>query len=264
MRVFLELSFDGREFHGWQRQPNGVTVQETLEEKLSLFTGEPMSIMGCGRTDAGVHANYFVAHSDWPDASPNSKRFKDWEEAAWKLNGMLPPSIAIHRISEVEDKAHARFDAIERGYVYKMHLHKDPFAHGRSTRLMRTMNFDRMKEAIPYLIRHGDFASFCKSGSDQQTTTCDVRFAELRLGADANEWEFEIRADRFLRNMVRAIVGTLFEIGQGRLAPSDMADIIERKERSSAGASAPPDGLYLHHVKYPSFQSFKLVNPIQI
>lgn len=256
----MELSFDGSAFHGWQRQPNGITVQETLEEKLSLFTGEPMAIMGCGRTDAGVHARYFVAHADWPEISDKSKRFKDWDEAVWKLNGMLPSSIAIHKISEVEEKAHARFDAIERGYVYKMHLHKDPFVHGKSTRLMRTMDFDRMKEAVPYLVRKGDFASFCKAGSDQLTTICDVRFAELRQGESSSEWEFEIRADRFLRNMVRAIVGTLFEIGQGRMAPEDMLKILERKERSSAGASAPPDGLYLHHVQYPTFEPSYAVN----
>ena len=115
MRVFIELSYDGAPFHGWQRQPHCLSVQEVLEEKLGLFVGQPVPVMGCGRTDTGVHASYFVAHADWPEDSPKAKRFKDWNEAAWKLNGMLPPSISIHRISEVAANAHARFDATERG-----------------------------------------------------------------------------------------------------------------------------------------------------
>lgn len=254
MRVFIELSYNGAPFHGWQRQPHCVTVQQVLEEKLALFTGSPVPVMGCGRTDTGVHAAYYVAHADWPVDNPKSKRFKDWREAAWKLNGMLPPSIAIHRITEVAPNAHARFDAVERGYVYRMHTHKDPFLDGWSARVMRQTDFERMQAAIPHLIREGDFAAFCKSGSDVKTTVCDVRFAELRKDALGEQWEFEIRADRFLRNMVRAIVGTLLEIGQGRMEPEAMQTVIETGMREEAGASAPGEGLYLNRVIYPDFE----------
>lgn len=252
MRVFIELSYDGAPFHGWQRQPHCLSVQQVLEEKLALFTGEPMPIMGCGRTDTGVHASYYVAHADWPIDSPKAKRFASWEEAAWKLNGMLPPAISIHRISEVAANAHARFDAVERGYIYRMHTYKDPFLVGRSVRVMRQTDFDRMREAIPQLVRRGDFAAFCKVGSDNKTTLCDVRFAELRQVGEG--YEFEIRADRFLRNMVRAVVGTLFEIGQGRMNPSDLEAVINAGDRGAAGASAPGEGLYLNRVVYPDFE----------
>ncbi len=251
MRVFIELSYDGAPFHGWQRQPHCLSVQQVLEEKLALFVGQPMPVMGCGRTDTGVHASYFVAHADWPEESPKAKRFSDWNEAAWKLNGMLPPSISIHRISEVAANAHARFDAIERGYVYRMHTYKDPFLVGRSARVMRQTDFERMQLAVPHFIRQGDFAAFCKSGSDNKTTLCDVRFAELRQVGDG--YEFEIRADRFLRNMVRAVVGTLFEVGQGRMEPDEVLSVIESGDRSAAGASAPGEGLYLNRVVYPGF-----------
>ena len=255
MRVFIELSYDGAPFHGWQRQPHCLSVQQVLEEKLALFVGQPMPVMGCGRTDTGVHASYFVAHTDWPEESPKAKRFSDWNEAAWKLNGMLPPSISIHRISEVAANAHARFDAIERGYVYRMHTYKDPFLVGRSARVMRQTDFERMRLAVPHFVRQGDFAAFCKSGSDNKTTLCDVRFAELRQVGEG--YEFEIRADRFLRNMVRAVVGTLFEVGQGRMEPDEVLSVIESGDRSAAGASAPGEGLYLNRVVYPGFSSLE-------
>lgn len=255
MRVFIELSYDGAPFHGWQRQPHCLTVQEALEMQLERFTGQPVPVMGCGRTDTGVHAAYYVAHADWPEAGSKAKRFKNWEEAAWKLNGMLSSAIAIHRITEVAPTAHARFDAIERGYVYRMHMYKDPFLMGRSARIMRATNFERMQSAVPLLVRKGDFSAFCKSGSDVKTTVCDVRFAQLRSVAHEGQWEFEIRADRFLRNMVRAIVGTLLEIGQGRLEPAELVHIMETGDRSMAGASAPGEGLYLNRVMYPDFDS---------
>ena len=251
MRVFIELSYDGAPFHGWQRQPHCLSVQQVLEEKLALFVGQPMPVMGCGRTDTGVHASYFVAHADWPEDSAKAKRFSDWNEASWKLNGMLPPSISIHRISEVAANAHARFDAIERGYVYRMHTYKDPFLVGRSARVMRQTDFERMQSAVPHFVRQGDFAAFCKSGSDNKTTLCDVRFAELRQVGEG--YEFEIRADRFLRNMVRAVVGTLFEVGQGRMEPDEVLSVIKSGDRNAAGASAPGEGLYLNRVVYPGF-----------
>ncbi|MDA0913254.1 MAG: tRNA pseudouridine(38-40) synthase TruA [Bacteroidetes bacterium] len=257
MRVLIELSYDGASYHGWQRQPNGFTVQEELETKLSVFTGTAVSIMGCGRTDAGVHASYFVAHADWPMDSSKSKLFSDWKEAAWKINGMLPPAVAVHRISEVDSKFHARFDAIERGYIYRMHTYKDPFLVGRSARIMRDTDFTKMNEAAKYLIREGDFAAFCKTGSDQKTTQCNVTFAEFRCNDAGDQWEFEIRANRFLRNMVRAIVGTLLDVGQGRTSLDEWIAIIQDGTRSDAGASAPAEGLYLNRVVYPGFESLQ-------
>tara|TARA_B100000768_G_scaffold178876_1_gene195440 strand:- start:1971 stop:2774 length:804 start_codon:yes stop_codon:yes gene_type:complete len=254
MRVFIELSFDGNAYHGWQRQPNGITVQEELERVLSLFTGTDMAVMGCGRTDAGVHATYFVAHAEWPEDAPRIKRFKDWKEAVWKLNGMLPKAIAVHRISEVHEKAHARFDAIERGYVYYMHNSKDPFLVNRSARIMRSVDFERMQLAAPLLIQNADFAAFCKSGADQKTTICDVRESRIVAIDGGSRWKFEVTADRFLRNMVRAMVGTLLEIGQGRIEPDELLAVLESKDRSKAGASAPADGLYLDRVVYPDFE----------
>jgi len=255
MRVFIELSYDGTPFHGWQRQPNALTVQEVIEAQLALFTGVQVPIMGCGRTDAGVHASYFVAHADWPEHSPKSKQYRDWSEAAWKLNGMLPKSIAIHRITEVSNTAHARFDALERGYVYRMHTYKDPFLEGRSVRVMRETDFTAMQKAAQLLIRKDDFAAFCKAGSDQKSTICDVRYAELREDVKEEQWTFEIRADRFLRNMVRAIMGTLFDVGQGRMNPEDILRVIQRGDRSEAGASAPGSGLYLNQVTYADFKA---------
>ncbi|MGY8942071.1 MAG: tRNA pseudouridine(38-40) synthase TruA [Flavobacteriales bacterium] len=250
-RVFIELSYDGSDFHGWQRQPDRLTVQQVLEEQLQVFMAQPIPVMGCGRTDTGVHASYFVAHADWPENSPRTRQYRDWEDAVWKLNGMLPPDVALKRIVPVHPKAHARFDANERGYVYRMHFQKTPFLKGRSTRIYGATDFDRMQAACAYLVGKRDFASFCKLGSDQGTTMCDVRSAEM-VKLNENEWQFVIRADRFLRNMVRAVIGTLLEIGQGKKEPEDMLQVIEALDRSVAGKSAPSDGLYLNEVNYPS------------
>lgn len=250
MRLFIELSYDGAKFHGWQRQPASSSIQEEIEKQLEQFLGERVPLMGCGRTDTGVHASYFVAHCDWPSASERAKRYRDLEEAAWKLNGMLPNEIAIHRMVRVHAKAHARFDAIERGYVYRMHQMKNPFLLNYSARIFRETDFDKMGEACRYLVRKGDFSAFCKLGSDQGTTICDVREAKM-VQISESEWQFEIRADRFLRNMVRAIVGTLLDVGQGRRAPEDMNAIFDSGLRSEAGKSAPANGLFLSQVRYP-------------
>ena len=250
MRLFIELSYNGSPFHGWQRQPTSTSVQEEIETQLTRFLGERVPLMGCGRTDTGVHASYFVAHCDWPEASERAKRYGDWEEAAWKLNGMLPNEIAIHRMVPVHPKAHARFDAIERGYVYRMHQMKSPFLLNHSARIYRKTDFARMQEACRYLIRKDDFAAFCKLGSDQGTTICDVREAKM-VQINDQEWQFEIRADRFLRNMVRAIVGTLLDVGQGRREPEEIEAILSSGLRSEAGKSAPANGLFLCQVRYP-------------
>ena len=249
MRVFLELAYDGTRYHGWQRQPQSITVQEVLEDTLARLFGGPCPVMGCGRTDAGVHAKYFVAHAELPDASVE-QRVATWEEAVLKLNGMLPPDVGIFAMHEVGAKAHARFDATERGYTYYVHNVKDPFLEGRSTRVYGDLDVEAIETACKHLIQKGDFASFCKAGNDQGTTICDVREARWEtLGP--HRWAFHITADRFLRNMVRATVGTLIEVGKGKRHPEDMVDVLAAKERSAAGKSVLGCGLYLTRVVYP-------------
>ncbi len=249
MRVFLELAYDGTRYHGWQRQPESITVQEVLEDTLARLFGGPCPVMGCGRTDAGVHARYYVAHAELP-VQRLSERVKSAEEAVLKLNGMLPPDVGVMALHEVKPTAHARFDAVERGYVYRIHNAKDPFLEGRSTRIFGELNVPAMHAACAHVVRKGDFASFCKAGSDQGTTLCDVRQARWEQVAP-HQWEFTVVADRFLRNMVRALVGTMLEVGKGKRHPDDLRDVIEAADRSAAGKSVAGGGLYLNHVVYP-------------
>lgn len=249
MRVFIELAYDGTHYHGWQRQPESISVQEVLEETLARLFGGPLPVMGCGRTDTGVHAKHFVAHADLPDGTLGG-RVQSWEEAVLKLNGMLPSDVSIFAIHEVAPKAHARFDAIERGYTYLVHNAKDPFLVGRSTRVFGDLDVMAIEKACQHLVRKGDFASFCKSGTNQGTTLCDVRRATWET-LSPTRWAFHISADRFLRNMVRATVGTLIEVGKGKRSPDDMIDILEARDRSAAGKSVLGCGLYLTNVAYP-------------
>ena len=250
MRVFLELAYDGTRYHGWQRQPDSITVQEVLEDTMARLFGGPCPVMGCGRTDAGVHAKYFVAHATLPDGALGT-RVSSAAEAVLKLNGMLPHDVSLFSMVEVGDKAHARFDAIERGYVYSVHTQKDPFLEGRSTRVYGDIDWARMQEACRHLLVAKDFASFCKAGSDQGTTLCDVREA-MWTQAGPHHWEFSIVADRFLRNMVRAVVGTLLEVGKGKRNPDDLVAILEARDRSAAGKSVLGCGLFLNRVVYPA------------
>lgn len=250
LRVFIELAYDGRPYHGWQRQPQSNSVQEELETALTQLMRLPVTVVGCGRTDTGVHASYYVAHVQFETSPLEENRLQDWEQVVHKLNGLLPEAIAVFRIAEVHPKAHARFSATERAYRYMLHNRKEPFLHGRSSRIYGGLDVSAMQLAAEMLVRKADFAAFCKSGSGAQTTICDVRHCRfVQLGA--HEFEFQITADRFLRNMVRAAVGTLLEIGKGKRPPSDMERILDSKDRSQAGKSAPPDGLYLAHVAYP-------------
>ena len=249
MRVFLELAYDGTRYHGWQRQPHSVSVQEVLEDTMARLFGGVCSVMGCGRTDTGVHAKYFVAHAMLP-AGCLGERVASLDEAVLKLNGMLPHDIGIYAMHHVGDKAHARFDAVERGYTYWIHTQKDPFLDGRSTRIYGELDLAAMEAASKHLVCKGDFASFCKAGSDQGTTICDVRKAKWEVLAP-HRLAFHISADRFLRNMVRATVGTLIEVGKGKRQPDDLVDILEAKDRSAAGKSVLGCGLYLTQVVYP-------------
>ncbi|MDA0939972.1 MAG: tRNA pseudouridine(38-40) synthase TruA [Bacteroidetes bacterium] len=249
MRVFLELAYDGTRYHGWQRQPESITVQEVLEETLARLFGGPCPVMGCGRTDTGVHAKYYVAHVQFPDEVLGD-RVASWEEATLKLNGLLPSDIGIYAMHQVGEKAHARFDATERGYTYYVHNVKDPFLEGRSTRIYGNLDVEAIEEACQHLVQKGDFSSFCKAGTGQGTTICDVRSARWEtLGP--HRWAFHITADRFLRNMVRATVGTLLDVGKGKLSPSDLPAILAAKDRRAAGKSVLGCGLYLTQVKYP-------------
>ena len=255
MRVFIELAYDGTNYHGWQRQPVAITVQQVVEEALERLCGAKCAIVGCGRTDAGVHASYFVAHAVLPDSS--GKRFESLDQLAFKLNGVLDFDIAIFSIKEVSEKAHARFDALERSYTYWIHTEKDPFLHGRSARVYGDLDMSSMQIAASNLIFNGDFASFCKTGSDVKTTICDVRKVDISMVPDSLRSgsvgiRIDIEANRFLRNMVRAIVGTLIEVGKGKVSQDEFIEVIASCDRSRAGKSAPACGLYLARVDYPA------------
>ena len=242
-RYFIYLSYDGSNYHGWQVQPNAPTVQEKLESALSLLMRTPISVTGAGRTDTGVNASTMVAHADFSEEI-------DCKQIAYRLNKILPPDIAIHYIRRVKDSAHARFDATSRRYRYYVSTAKNPFNRRYTCRLTGEIDFDAMNEAAAVLPEYTDFTSFSKLHTDTKTNNCKIAYARWsRLSAD--EWVFEIEADRFLRNMVRAIVGTLLMIGRGKIAKEQIREIIEKKLRSEAGDSAPAQALFLEEVKYP-------------
>ena len=242
-RYFIYLSYDGSNYHGWQVQPNAPTVQEKLESALSLLMRTPISVTGAGRTDTGVNASTMVTHADFSEEI-------DCKQIAYRLNKILPPDIAIHYIRRVKDSAHARFDATSRRYRYYVSTAKNPFNRRYTCRLTGEIDFDAMNEAAAVLPEYTDFTSFSKLHTDTKTNNCKIAYARWsRLSAD--EWVFEIEADRFLRNMVRAIVGTLLMIGRGKIAKEQIREIIEKKLRSEAGDSAPAQALFLEEVKYP-------------
>lgn len=245
MRFFIRFAYDGTAFHGSQRQPNGVTVQETMEQALAMIFREDMPLIFAGRTDAGVHAREMYAHFDINDnqsSMVNNLKFR--------LNGILPDSIAIYDIFRVTDDAHARFSAKRRTYEYHVIDHKDPFLLPYATRLRTPIDFVAMNEAARYLIGRQDFASFCRTHTDVKTTICDLTQAEWKELGNGHA-VFTISADRFLRNMVRAVVGTLFQVGIGKITKEQFAEVIAQQNRCSAGDSAPAQGLYLTHIEYP-------------
>lgn len=245
MRYFIKFSYLGTEFHGSQRQPNGITVQETMEQALKMIFREDVPLTFAGRTDAGVHAREMYAHFDLANSqlpiAPN---------LVFRLNGILPNSIAIHDIVPVTDEAHARFTAKSRTYEYHIVDHKDPFLHDLATRVRPGLDFNAMNEAAKYLIGRQDFASFCRSNTDVKTTICDLTYAHWEVKENGHA-VFTITADRFLRNMVRAVVGTLFEVGRGKMTPEQFSEVISQHTRTAAGDSAPAEGLYLTQIIYP-------------
>lgn len=242
-RYFIYLSFDGTNYHGWQIQPNGESVQETLMKALSTFLRREIEVVGAGRTDAGVHARLMVAHFDFDTEL-------DGEVVTDKLNRLLPPDIAVYGVRRVKPEAHARFDATSRTYKYYIHTRKDPFRRGYSWRIFQPLDFERMNEAAQTLFDYTDFTSFSKLHTDVKTNNCRIMLARWEQMGDG-EWVFTIRADRFLRNMVRAVVGTLVEVGRGKLTVDGFRRVIEEKNRCSAGTSVPGHALYLTDVSYP-------------
>lgn len=246
MRYFLRFAYDGTAFHGSQRQPNGVTVQETMEQALALIFREEVQLTFAGRTDAGVHAHEMYAHFDIGDEEMR----REGERLVFRLNGILPDSIAIFDIYPVKENAHARFDAVRRTYEYHIIDHKDPFLCKQATRIRPGLDFAAMNESAKLLIGKQDFASFCRTNTDVKTTICDLKQAEWKE-LDNRHAVFTISADRFLRNMVRAVVGTLFEVGRSKMTKEQFAEVITQHNRCAAGDSAPAEGLFLTHIEYP-------------
>lgn len=242
-RYFIQLAYDGSDFNGWQTQPNEPTVQDELTRVLRLtFNQDDLKIIGCGRTDTGVHASCYYAHFDLNNA------IDDIGKSIYKLNNFLPFSIAIKDIIKVEKDAHARFDAKSRTYHYYLHQEKNPFLQEYSLLLLRPLNFDLMNEAANMLLDYSDFSAFAKLGSDNKTVICKLSAAKW-VKTD-KQWRFEITADRFLRNMVRAIVGTLIEVGLGKISIDAFKNIAESGSRQKAGVSAAANALFLSDVKY--------------
>lgn len=241
-RYLFELAYDGNSFCGWQKQPNAPTVQEAIEGALSqLHSNALIEIVGCGRTDAGVHAKHYVLHVDLPE-------IEQVDKFIFKLNRLLPGSVVVHKVRSVAPEFHARFDATSRTYRYFIHHFKDPF-QANSWHLPKSLRYDRMNEAAKALLGTQDFSSLAKTHTDVKTHICTVSHAEwvqIENGA-----YFEIRADRFLRNMVRASVGTLVDIGLDKLQIEDMAKILAAKDRQAASKSVPANGLFLWKICYP-------------
>ena len=242
-RYFIYFSYDGAAYHGWQVQPNAITVQQVLEEALAKLVRQPVPLVGAGRTDAGVNAACMVAHGDFPAEL-------DTRQLVYKLNKILPPDIAVSDVRRVKDDAHARFDALSRRYNYRVVTAKSPFARKYACRVMPGIDFDAMNRAASVLYEYTDFTSFSKLHTDVKTNNCKVTFAQWRQVGEC-EWVFEIEADRFLRNMVRAIVGTLLRGGRGQMTLDGFRAVIENKARGEAGESAMGEALFLVDVKYP-------------
>jgi tRNA pseudouridine38-40 synthase len=246
-RYFLTLSYDGAFFNGWQVQQNTPnTVQQVLEEKLRMLLKEKIKVTGCGRTDTGVNARNYVAHFDSSEGSLMANK----EHWIYKVNTVLPPAVAIQDIRTVTNEAHARYDASRRVYHYNLIRRRDPFRNRYAWYLHGELDFDLMNEAAALLKELSDFTSFSKLHSQSKTAICAIDTARW-LPAGPDEWKFIIGADRFLRGMVRAVVGTLVLVGRKKLTVKDFSQIIHAKDRKSAGSNAPAQGLFFAGVKYP-------------
>ncbi len=250
-RYFLELAYDGTQYHGWQLQPNAVTVQQKLNEALTTLLRQPADTTGAGRTDTGVHARQLYVHFD----SQNENLITQRSGFVASLNALLPPDVAVKRIFPVAADAHARFDAVLRSYEYHIHFSKDPFKNNYSWQLRDVPDITLMNQAAQILTEYTDFSCFSKSNTQVMTNNCRLSRAEW-LQQPGGGMIFHISADRFLRNMVRAIVGTLLMAGRREMEPEAIRQIMESKSRSKAGASVPARGLCLTEVRYPYISPF--------
>lgn len=247
-RYFIQLSYKGTRYNGWQIQDNTPhTIQQELQDKIGMVLRENIEITGCGRTDTGVHAKDFYAHFD----SPHAELHANPAQSVYKFNQVLSADIAIKKIWPVKEDANSRFDASSRTYHYYLHRQKDPFLTESSYFLPASLDMAAMNEAANYLREVQDFTSFSKVNTQTKTNRCQVMEAYW-MTLSEHEWVFVITADRFLRNMVRAIVGTLLEVGRGKLSLHDVKTIIDNRNRSDAGASVPAHGLFLTRVVYPA------------
>lgn len=242
MRYFITFSYDGTAYHGWQIQPHSVTVQEELQKALSTLMRKPVEVVGAGRTDTGVHARKMIAHFDHDEVL-------DCPQLVYKLNKLLPRDIAVQHVEPVADDMHARFSAKSRTYHYYVHLDKNPFLRSYSWQVYGNPDFELMNRAARVLMEYKDFTSFSKVNTDTKTNDCIITEARWdRVGED--QWRFTVTANRFLRNMVRAIVGTLMEVGRGRMTIEQLRSVIEAKDRCRAGDSVPGNALFLVEVLY--------------
>ena len=241
MRYFIDFAYNGSAFHGSQRQPNGITVQEVMEDALATILRDSVALTFAGRTDAGVHAEHMFAHFDAEKLQVTVDGLRE------RLNSLLPATVAVWDIFPVPDDLHARFSALSRTYEYRITTVKDPFRQNLVTRVAPGLNFEAMNNAAKILLGTQDFASFCKVHTDVKTTICTVTRAEWKDNV------FSITADRFLRNMVRAVVGTLFEVGRGHITIDEFRHVIADRNRCAAGQSVAADGLYLTRIEYPAF-----------
>lgn len=241
MRYFIKLAYNGTPYHGWQYQPNASSVQETINKAISTVLNSEINIMGAGRTDTGVHAKKMYAHFDFetPFDIPN---------IVHKLNSFLPKDIVVYNIITVPDEAHARFDALKRTYEYHITIFKDPFLQEQSWYFHQKLDVDLMNQAAKLLFNHIDFQCFSKVNTDVNTFDCTI--FEANWKQNNNQLVFTISANRFLRNMVRSIVGTLVNVGLHKITLDDFNTIIENKNRDKAGFSVPAHGLYLTEIEY--------------
>lgn len=244
MRYFLELSYSGKSYNGWQVQPGVPSVQQTLQQALTTLLRRQTVVVGAGRTDTGVHASFYVAHFDAPEAISDREAFR------YHLNALLPWDIAVSAVRPVREDAHARFDATEREYRYYVSLRKDPFRYDTAMYLTLPPDVERMNRAAEQLLSTSDFTSFSKLHSNNRTNICRVTRAQWASPGDGM-LVFTIAADRFLRNMVRAVVGTLLDVGRGKLDAEGFRAVIDGRDRCLAGGSVPPQGLFLSGITYP-------------
>ena len=242
MRYFITFSYDGTAYHGWQIQPHSVSVQEEIQKALSTLLRRPMEVVGAGRTDTGVHARKMFAHFD-------SEYELECPQLVYKLNKLLPRDIAVQQVERVADDMHARFSAKSRTYHYYVHLDKNPFLRSYRWQVYGNPDFELMNRAAAVLMEYTDFTSFSKVNTDTKTNDCTITEAHWDRVADG-QWRFTITANRFLRNMVRAIVGTLMEVGRGRMTIEQLRNVVDAKDRCRAGDSVPGNALFLVDVKY--------------